>query len=371
MKSIKDPLYGFVKIEKPFIEIIDTREFQRLRWIRQLGLAQLVYPSAIHSRFEHSIGCFYLACKICEAFEIDTPEFKAAALLHDIGHLPFSHAVECLTERHEKLSVKKIENSRIAEILEKGGMNVKLVCKLIRGKNKLGKLISGEIDVDRLDYLRRDAYYTGVAYGVIDSDAVIRGLNKISKRLWIKFDYVPAYESLLIARYLMYPTVYLHHTVRCLNALLRRACQEMLKREEIKIENFTDGELLECLKKSEASKRLVERILYRELYKEIGRIFLSEKQLNKLHSPWVCSEIEDELAERFSLKKGDVLIHAPKISEFSESKVIVSEIKKPLEEVSPLVRALNQALKNYMWLGVYARKSVSRKVVEKLLERFL
>ena len=366
MKMIKDALYGFIKLEKKFLRIVDHPEFQRLRWIRQLGLNQLVYPSAMHTRFEHSIGSFHLAKRLCEHLDIESDEFKAAALLHDIGHMPLSHATEQLARTHEEISIEVIKNS-VAGVLEKEGMNVNLICELIKGKGKLGKLISGEIDVDRLDYLKRDAYYTGVAYGVIDTEAIIRGIKKIGKHIWIRQDYLPACESLLIGRYLMYGTVYLHHTVRCVNSMIRRACQEMMIRREINIERLTDFELMNLLMKDEHSRQIFERILRRNLYKEILRIpwKLKVSSIEEIY------EIENSIADYLGVRNGEILLNIPHIPKFLESKVIISGLEKSLEEVSPLVKALNNALENYFWVGVYACKPIKKNKVRKIIERFI
>lgn len=371
MKWIKDAIYGFVGIENSALSVIESKEFQRLRWIKQLGLTNLVYPSASHTRFEHSLGSYYLACKICEYLNIEKEELKIAALLHDIGHLPFSHSIEKLVERHEKIGVEIIK-SKLSNILENNGFDVRKVVKYIKGKNKYGKIISGELDVDRLDYLNRDSYYTGVAYGVIDYQAIIRGIEKLGKHIKIKIEYLPACESILIARYLMYSTVYYHHTVRIILAMLRRAFQEFsLRHEDLeKIKFFTDSELIELLKQNPASKSFIEKILERRLFKEVMRIYVDEKTILEFTNPEKCYEVENEIAEKLKIKKGGILIHSILPAKFSESKIVISGSNKTLEKISPLVRALNDAVKNYSWIGIYAEKPLMKNAVNKVVKKY-
>lgn len=361
MKYVRDPLYGFISIEKPFLEMIDSPEFQRLRRIAQLGFAHLVYPTAIHTRFEHSLGCFYLADKISKKFGCGD-EFKAAALLHDIGHAPFSHSAESLIRNitgksHEDIAVEKIKRN-VVDILEKASISAKEVCRLIEGKGLYGKLISGEIDVDRLDYLRRDAYYTGVAYGVTDADVVIKSLECSGKGFCVKTEYTPALESILIARYMMYPTVYNHHTVRIARTMFRKALQKILESIDIeKFLNMDDFDIIGILRNSSGlPKNIMERIDSRRLYKSVLVLGMNKigdmKKLMKIRSnPKKLSQLETELCSVAGLKEGEVLIDIPPQPEFSESKILVGN--KPLSKFSPLVAALAKAEQNFWSVGVY------------------
>jgi len=369
MKWIKDAIYGFVKIENTALPLIETREFQRLRWIKQLGFTNLVYPSAVHTRFEHSIGCYYLTSRLCDHLNLDSEELKIAALLHDIGHLPFSHSVEKLVKKHEELTVEIIRRG-LDEILEKNGIDPKKVITYIKGKSPLGKIISGELDVDRLDYLNRDSYYTGVAYGVIDYEAVIRSIEKIGAHIKIKLEYLPACESILIARYLMYSAVYYHHTVRIILAMIRRAFQEYIKNNPASIEFLTDSEFIELLKQDSRSEFFIRRILERNLFKEVVRINADEKTILKFTDPNKCLEVENEIAEELKIEKGRILVHSVTPPKFSESKIIVSGTNKTLEEISPLVIALNDAVKNYSWIGIYSEKPVKKRLLTRVIKRY-
>ncbi len=195
--EIRDPIHGLIRLTDQEISIIDTPPFQRLRRIKQLALANLVYPGALHTRFEHSLGTLHTAARIMDTFEIkeqlcdnDVEVVRLAALLHDIGHGPFSHVSEYLLDDyyqpsvgtsgvrekiHEKLTVDIISHEpSIAEKLSDDQREA--VCQMIRGTNLRDMrrdIVSSNLDADKIDYLLRDTYYAGVKYGIIDSDMII------------------------------------------------------------------------------------------------------------------------------------------------------------------------------------------------------
>ncbi|HDZ35598.1 MAG TPA: HD domain-containing protein, partial [Thermococcus sp.] len=205
MKLIHDPIHGHIELDDFALRLVDTPEFQRLRRITQLGLAYLAYPSARHTRFEHSLGTFYLAKRIARY----NPEIEDgavyAALLHDLGHYPFSHTLEGLYPRHEENTRRILKEGEIRDVIEE-----RYSLKEFLGFLK-HPIVSGDIDADRMDYLVRDAYYTGVAYGLVDLDRLVRNLRYDGERLVIGQKGVMAAQSLLLARSMMYPTVYQHH----------------------------------------------------------------------------------------------------------------------------------------------------------------
>ncbi|NOZ81854.1 MAG: HD domain-containing protein [Candidatus Micrarchaeota archaeon] len=379
MKFIRDPIYGFIRMEKPFIEILDTPSFQRLRGIKQLGLSHLVYPSAVHTRFEHSVGSYYLATEICKIHEISHPlEFRAAALLHDLGHAPFSHTLQLkyLTGKsHEEITVEKIKSGEISAVLESNGIDVKKVCDFILGKGLVGRLISGEVDVDRLDYLRRDAYYTGVAYGVIYSDVIIKSIEIKKNRISVDPEYVPALESILIARYMMYPTVYMHHTSRIAEAMLRKAVYSMIENQAVsprEIREMDDAGLLSLLKNSSGiSRTLVEKINRRELYKMILRLGKSDIDVRVLEKPIEVESIEEELSGLCGLGPGEIIVDVPGKPEMKESRILIGGKNVLLEEFSPLVKMLCEAEWNYWYIGVYSpRRDLPVERIKKKLRSF-
>lgn len=229
-KIINDPVYGFIKISSSdHFDIIEHPYFQRLRRIKQLGLTSLVYPGATHTRFQHALGSYHLmglAIQVLRSKGIDiSPEEEDAALsailLHDVGHGPFSHALEkSIIENlnHEDLSLLFIQ-----ALNEEFGGKLDLAIQIFTGvyhKKFFHQLISGQLDMDRLDYLKRDSFFTGVTEGVIGSDRIVRMLNVVDDGLVVDHKGIYSIEKFLIARRLMYWQVYLHKTVLSSEILL-------------------------------------------------------------------------------------------------------------------------------------------------------
>ncbi len=222
-KIINDPVYGFISITDPLIFKITTHTYyQRLRRIYQMALAHLVYPGAVHTRFHHSLGAYHLICNALtelrnKGVEITTEEevaAKAAILLHDIGHGPFSHALENILLKgihHETLSL------HIMRLLnEEFGGALQMAIDIFTDKYPkrfLHQLVSGQLDVDRMDYLTRDSFFTGVSEGVIGYDRIIKMMNVKDGELLVEEKGIYSIEKFLIARRLMYWQVYLHKTV--------------------------------------------------------------------------------------------------------------------------------------------------------------
>ncbi len=229
-KIINDPVYGFINIPEGLIfDLIEHRYFQRLRRIRQLGLTYLVYPGAIHSRFQHSIGAMHLTSLAIEVLrgngqeitEAEAEGLMIAVLLHDIGHTPFSHGLEkniFSNLSHEEFSLK------FMNILnEEFNNKLSLAISIFKGEYKkkfLHQLVSGQLDMDRLDYLRRDSFFTGVHEGTIGSDRIIQMLKVVDDKLVVEAKGIYSIEKFLIARRLMYWQVYLHKTALAAELLL-------------------------------------------------------------------------------------------------------------------------------------------------------
>lgn len=220
LKIINDPIYGFITIPSELIfDIIEHHYFQRLRRITQMGFSHLVYPGAQHTRFQHALGCLFLMQKALQTLKfkgilISKEEEEStliAILLHDIGHSPFSHALEnSLIEglSHERLSIEFMKNMN-----KRFNGKLDLAIQIFTGqyhKAFLNQLISSQLDIDRLDYLKRDSFYTGVAEGNINSDRLIAMLNVKDNNLVIEEKGVYSVEKFLLARRLMYWQVYLH-----------------------------------------------------------------------------------------------------------------------------------------------------------------
>lgn len=233
-KIFNDPVYGFISIPYGILfDIIEHPYFQRLRRIRQLGLTDLVYPGALHTRFSHAIGAFHLMGQAVQSLKMKgveiTPQeeeaVQAAILLHDIGHGPISHALEhrIVPISHEEISILFME--RLNEEFE-GRLNLALrIFKNDYPKKFLSQLISGQLDMDRMDYLNRDTYFTGVSEGVIGYHRIIKMLNVKENRLVVEQKGLYSIEKFLVARRLMYWQAYLHKTVLAAEQMLIKAIE--------------------------------------------------------------------------------------------------------------------------------------------------
>ncbi len=234
-KIINDPVYGFVKISFEILyDLIEHPFFQRLRRIKQLGLTNYVYPGATHTRFQHAIGSLHLMQLAIQVLrskgtEVTIEEEEAtlaAILLHDIGHGPFSHALESSIitgVHHEGLSLLYMQ-----ELNHDLGGRLELAIKIFTGSYKkkfLHRLITGQLDMDRMDYLKRDSFFTGVTEGVIGSDRIVRMLNVYADQLVVDHKGIYSIEKFLIARHLMYWQVYLHKAVLASEILLMKVLQ--------------------------------------------------------------------------------------------------------------------------------------------------
>ncbi|MES2285941.1 MAG: HD domain-containing protein [Bacteroidota bacterium] len=247
-KIFNDPIYGFVSLPYEIIfDLIEHPFFQRLRRIKQLGLTNLVYPGALHTRFHHAMGAMHLMGQAIEEIrskghEITDDEAKAvtiAILLHDIGHGPFSHALEhsiVNNVNHEDIS--QLFMSRLNEEF-KGELS--LAIKIFQNKYHkkfLHQLVSSQLDMDRLDYLKRDSFFTGVSEGVISSDRIIKMLNVVNDQLAVEAKGIYSIEKFLIARRLMYWQVYLHKTVLSAENLLVNILKRAKELAQKKVDLF-------------------------------------------------------------------------------------------------------------------------------------
>ncbi|HMK04854.1 MAG TPA: HD domain-containing protein [Ferruginibacter sp.] len=231
-KIINDPVYGFITIDDELInQVIAHPYYQRLRRISQMAMANLVYPGAVHSRLHHSIGAYHLMGNALNELKnkgtgitaAEEQAAKIAILLHDIGHGPFSHALEhVLIEgmRHEEISLLIIK-----ELNKQFNGQLELALQIFTDRHPkkfLFQLISGQLDVDRMDYLNRDSFFTGVNEGVIGYDRILKMLTVKDGELMVEEKGIYSIEKFLVARRLMYWQVYLHKTVLCAEQMLKR-----------------------------------------------------------------------------------------------------------------------------------------------------
>lgn len=236
--DIVDPIHGFIRVHETELKIIDSSIFQRLRRIRQLSGAHFTYPSAQHSRFEHSLGVMHIAGQAASALKEKgflsadkIPEVRLAALLHDVGHGPFSHLFEEVLQAkkktsHEEIGKKIILHSEIGDIISKNGFNKKLITKLAFGYSKyrfINEIISGSLSADMMDYLQRDGYFTGAEHAKIDHRRIIQSLDVYRKKLALDRSALYSFESMILSRYQMFKAVYFHKTVRSAEVMMLEA----------------------------------------------------------------------------------------------------------------------------------------------------
>ena len=377
MTTIKDSVHDHIEVHGVAERLLDTPPVQRLRRVNQLGTVRLVYPSANHTRFEHSLGVFYLADRALEHLGIEGQQaerVRAAALLHDIGHSPYSHNIEAVIYRETGLYHDEVHDligsGRVAEILTDEGLNPDRVSNLIAGVGELGQLVSGELDVDRMDYLVRDAHHTGVPYGTIDHERLSRELRFVDGELVLGEGNVQTAESLLLARALMNPTVYKHHVARIAKAMLRRATQRALDAGATDAETLRRMDdhgfrtmLRECEASADFSQRLDERRLYkRAVWAELNAV--PEEIIDAQYDE--RQRLESEIAEAANVEQDQVILDIPSRPSMKEStsRVLVNGEIRQLNEQSTLVNALRVAQHDQWRLGVYAPVDESERVGE-------
>ena len=287
---IRDPLWNNIRVDPFAMRLLDTRAVQRLRYVRQLGLTFLVYPGATHSRFEHALGTYHLARRtlalLAERHDLETLPvnepaiIRAAALLHDVGHYPFSHALEEIgVVHHETVARPLVTEGAVAALLraELGEGAPRRVIDLIArsSPSPLQGLISGSLDLDKIEYLKRDALMCGVPYGEINVDRLTHSLTLLDdpetgrQTIGVEEKGLAALESLLFAKYRMYRNVYWHHAVRSATAMYKRLVGDAVRsgavREESIVE-YTDEGLLDHLARTPHAP-LVTALRERRLYK--------------------------------------------------------------------------------------------------------
>ncbi|HET7457431.1 MAG TPA: HD domain-containing protein [Gemmatimonadaceae bacterium] len=336
---IRDPLWNNVRVDALAMRLVDTAVFQRLRYVRQLGLAYLVYPGATHTRFEHALGAYHLARQtlalLAERGELEglradeRAVVRVAALLHDVGHYPFSHALEETGAlHHEEVARPLIATGEVADVLHEtlGDGAAQRVLELIRGKSAspLQGLISGSLDLDKIEYLKRDALMCGVPYGEIDVDRLTNSMVLLddpdtgARRIGILEKGLSALESLLFAKYQMYRNVYWHHAVRSATAMYKRLVGDALADAALDphaLSRFTDEGLLHALGERDAPSPLLDALRRRRLYKRVLECPAAE--FDDGFGEWLATDhalavrVEDRLAEELGMARGELLLDYP------------------------------------------------------------
>ncbi len=363
--------------------LVDTAAFRRLAKISQVGLVSLVYPAALHTRFEHSLGVYRLALLTLKRLAYDS-RFAATvskrdaellivtALLHDIGHWPFCHAVEdiCLPgiPHHESSAAEFLKNDELGELLRNDwGLESNDVARLLKDETEgnsiklLSSILSGPIDIDKMDYLFRDSLHAGVPYGRnVDQGRLIGSLcvNESGDALAITEKGKTAAELMVFARYVMFSEVYWHHAVRAATSMFQRLFFEQYENGRIETTDFFQSteiegiERLRRLAQGTSTEPLAEGLFgpRRMLYKRVAQFsIMEEPELYRRLAGRPYSELQritERLAERFGLRASfcPILLDAPPVEKEVEIKIDVYYAKerryRPLEQVSPVVRVM-------------------------------
>ncbi len=342
MKTIRDPIHGDIELSATELAVVDTEALQRLRRIKQLSFCSLVYPGANHTRFEHALGTMHLAGRIARRLDLEPELIRLAGLIHDAGHLPFSHSLENVFNVNHEDNLKIVLKGNLGDVLNNHGYHPNELLKLVKG-NGLGTIIASQIDADRIDYLLRDSHYTGVAYGVVDADRIINVMG-FKDSLYFEKKGLIALESLLIGRNQMYEAVYFHHTVRIADAMLQEAISQI--KCDLKVGDLLkmgDEELkLFAMKKSPVAKELLGLLDRRELYKvacsvtgKVDRKKLADKTGLPLHKVLVSQtrvgkiDFSIPVEENGKLKKINVVSDIAKNLENEIKKLELTEVCVP------------------------------------------
>ena len=370
MRVINDTIHGSFSIDGVKEDLLSTPEFNKLSHIKQLGLAHLVFPGAHHTRFEHSLGVSHLAGRMADSLSLSEEEstiVEVAAMLHDVGHGPYSHTLEhilherggadhmhitegIITGDYEILSDEERslfpERRTVPEILESYGIDPKEVSSLIHGPDAGGKernlfhwgegaeafhsqdhtmghLVHGPVDCDQMDYLLRDAHFTGVRHGIIDHHRLIHCMERHSGDIAISEGGLSALEGMMTARALMYSAVYFHKVTRITEVMLSRAVERSEENlpEAVQMQRMVDAEVWHALDSAGPfAKDMIKRLKYRQLLKNCLTRRMDEltpDQIDRLVHLATNSEdriqVEDEIARRSGLDPGYVCIDVPSI----------------------------------------------------------
>ena len=391
---LRDPVWNNIRVDDLTLSLVDTEVFQRLRYVRQLGWTYLVYPGATHSRFEHALGTHHLSRRtlalLCEAedaasiSENEQAIVRCAALLHDVGHYPFSHALEEIGAlHHEAVARPLITEGSVASLLAArlGRDAPGKVFDLIRGHSEsaLQGLISGSLDLDKIEYLKRDAFMCGVPYGEIDVDRLTNSLVLVDDpetgrpAIGVQEKALSALESLLFAKYQMYRNVYWHHAVRSATAMYKRLVEDALQAGVVdgqSLSRYTDEGLMHRLENARPMP-LLAALKERRLYKRAAEWPAAELDVDKVE--WIATDRarvaakENELAKELGLTPGELLLDYPTKTEMLGLDIPVLRRSGRVERLTGegwigtinLPSLSEELYKSARWLRVFTAKRAS------------
>ena len=316
--DIIDPIHDFVRVNSNELKIIDTSIFQRLRRIRQLSGAHLIYPGAQHTRFEHSLGVMHIASMAGHALNEkgivssdNIQNLRFAGLLHDIGHGPFSHLFEELLQKrkisHENIGRDIILKTQIGDLISANGFNKKFITELAFGDSKfqfMNEIISGALSADIMDYLLRDGYFTGAEHAKIDHNRLTYSLDVYKNKLALEKSALVNFETMMISRYQMFKAVYFHKTVRAGEVMLLESmylAEEELGLSSISLDEYlklTDEVILSKLlslpernSKLRIAKKIATDYLNRNLFKSVFEVSITGNAITKKRMQSIREEV--------------------------------------------------------------------------------
>ena len=372
MRRVRDSIHDYIDLNELESSLVDTEPYQRLRWIKQLGSANLVYPGANHTRLEHSIGVSHLAKQMAIQSGVPDDEMhlvSVAGLLHDLGHSPYSHLADELPfgKDHVEVTQDIIKDSQISDIFHKQGIETNEICDLIKGNHKYGSLISGDIDADRLDYLIRDSHYTGVKTGV-DTGRLITKMSFSSNELVIGESCLPVVETFLTSRSIMFPTVYFHPFSRGAELMLARATKSAINGGNFSYEEFTsytDHKFLSELNLAGGlSKNLVNDFEKRHIIKRAVSITKDETEEMGITKSDI-ETLENSIAGKLEIESSEIFMDLPPLKVVPAMKVKILKEDGTLDyasNMSTITKSLYEAQFDHWRCRIYGPSKLSDQV---------
>ena len=374
MRRVRDSIHDYIDLDDLESSLVDTEPYQRLRWIKQLGSANLVYPGANHTRLEHSIGVSHLVKQMASQSDVpndEIPLVSVAGLLHDLGHSPYSHLADELPfgKDHVEVTQDIINSSQISDILSDQGLDINEVCNLIKGDHKYGSLISGDIDGDRLDYLMRDSHYTGVKTGV-DTGRLVTKMSIADNELVIGESGLPVVETFLTSRSIMFPTVYFHPFSRGAELMLARATSAAIDDDVFTYDSFvsfTDHKFLSELNLAGGlPQKLVNDFEKRNITKRVVSITKDKTEEMGISKSDV-EDLELSIAQKLDIDSSQIFMDLPPLKVVPAMKVKILKEDGTLDyasNMSTITKSLYEAQFDHWRCRIYAPSKLSVQATE-------
>ena len=374
MRRVRDSIHDYIDLDDLESSLVDTEPYQRLRWIKQLGSANLVYPGANHTRLEHSIGVSHLVKQMASQSDVpndEIPLVSVAGLLHDLGHSPYSHLADELPfgKDHVEVTQDIINSSQISDILSDQGLDINEVCNLIKGDHKYGSLISGDIDGDRLDYLMRDSHYTGVKTGV-DTGRLVTKMSIADNELVIGESGLPVVETFLTSRSIMFPTVYFHPFSRGAELMLARATSAAIDNDVFTYDSFvsfTDHKFLSELNLAGGlPQKLVNDFEKRNITKRVVSITKDKTEEMGISKSDV-EDLELSIAQKLDIDSSQIFMDLPPLKVVPAMKVKILKEDGTLDyasNMSTITKSLYEAQFDHWRCRIYAPSKLSVQATE-------